>query len=54
MNKKESAICDFEMDFRKSFCRCFNLSNDEIISVLCKNVMLHYVATSRSENGYEF
>ena len=54
MNKKESVIYEFETDFNKSFCCCFNLSNDDIISVLSKNVMLRFVTTSRSENGYGF
>ena len=54
MKKKESVIYEFEMDFKKSFCCCFNLSNDDIISVLSKNVMLRFVTTSRSENGYGF
>ena len=40
MNKKESVIFEFEMDFKKSFCCSFNLSNDDVISVLCK----HHVA----------
>ena len=52
MNKKESVIYEFEMDFKKSFYCCFNLSNDDIISVLSKNVMLRFVTTSTSENGY--
>ena len=54
MNEKESVIHEFEMDFKKSFCCCFNLSNDDIISVLSKNVMLRFVTTSMSENGYGF
>ena len=36
MNKKESVMCEFEMDFKKSFCCGFNLSNDDIISVSCQ------------------
>ena len=33
------------MDF-KQFCYCgFNLSNDDVISVLCKNVMSRFVTT---------
>ena len=36
MNKKESVTCEFEMDFKKSFCCTFNLSNDDIISVSCQ------------------
>ena len=46
---------EFEMAFKKSFCCGFNLSNDDIISVLCKHVMLRFVTTSRSknENGFE-
>ena len=54
MNKKESVIWEFEMDFKKSFCCNFNLSNDDIISVLCKHVMLHFVTNSRFENEYGF
>ena len=45
------ALGEFKMDFKKSFCCGFNLSNDDIISVLCKHVMLCFVTTSRSENG---
>ena len=40
--------------FKKSFCCGFNLSNDDIISVLCKRVMLRFVTTCRSENEYGF
>ena len=43
MNKKESVMCEFEMDFKKSFRCGFNVSNDDIISVLCKHVMLRFV-----------
>ena len=43
MIKKESVICEFEMVLKKSFCGGFNLSNDDIISVLCKHVMLRSV-----------
>ena len=50
MNKEESVICEFELDFKKSFCCGFNLGNNDIISVLCKHVMLRFVTTSRSEN----
>ena len=50
INKKESVTGEFEMDFKKSFCCGFNLSNDDITSVLCKHVMLRFVTTSRSEN----
>ena len=32
MNKKEREICEFEVDFNKSFCWHSNLSNDNIIS----------------------
>ena len=43
MNKKESVMCEFEMDFKKSFCsRGFNLSNDDIISVLYKHVIVAF------------
>ena len=48
MNKKESVICEFQMDVKTSFSSGFNLSNDNIISVLCRHVMLHFVATFRS------
>ena len=53
MNKKESVICEFEMDFKKSLCYGFNLSNDDTISVLVlyKHVMLRFVTTSSCENG---
>ena len=53
MNKKESVICEFEMDFKKSLYYGFNLSNDDIISVLVlyKHVMLRFVTTSSCENG---
>ena len=54
MNKKESVIWEFEIDFKKSFCCSFNLSNDDIISVLCKHVMLHFVTNFRFENEYGF
>ena len=54
MNKKESVIWEFEMDFKKSFCCSFNLSNDDIISVLWKHVMLHFVTNTRFENEYGF
>ena len=37
------------MDFKRSFC-----CNDDIISVLCKQVMLRFVTTSRSESRYVF
>ena len=42
-------MCEFKMEFEKSFCCGFYLSNDDIISVLCKHVMLRFVTTSRSE-----
>ena len=44
-------MCEFEMDFEKSVCRGFNLSTDDIVSVLCKHVMLRFLTTYRSENG---
>ena len=40
MNKKERVICEFEVDFKKSFCWRSNLSNNILIS-----------AYARSENG---
>ena len=51
MNNKESVICEFEMNFKKPFFCSFNLSDDDIISVLRKHVMLRFVTASRSENG---
>ena len=58
MNKKESVMCEFEMDFEKSFCCGFSRSNDDIISVLCKHVMrffsMRFLTTSRSEKGCGF
>ena len=42
MNKKESVMCEFEMDFKKSFCWGFYLSDDDIIFVLCKHVVLRF------------
>ena len=62
MNKKQSVICEFEKDLKTSFCGGFILSNDDIISVLCKHVMLRFVTLfqvwnrvwileTRSENG---
>ena len=36
-SKKESVMCEFRMDFKKS---------------LFKHVVLHFVTTSGSENGY--
>ena len=56
MNKKESVIREFEMNFKKSFCFGFNLRYGDIISVLCKHVMLRFVTAARfrSENGYGF
>ena len=53
-NKKESVKYEFETDFKRSFCCDFNLSNDDISSVLCKHVMLRFMTTSRFENGYGF
>ena len=47
MNKKESVICEFEMDFKKYFC-----CNDDIISVLFQLVMLRFETTCGSENGW--
>ena len=44
----------FEMHFKNSFGCVINLSNDDIISVLCKHVMLRFVITSRSEEGNGF
>ena len=38
------------MDFKKSVCCSFNLSNDDIISVLCKHVMLHFVTPGLKTN----
>ena len=46
MIKKESVICKLETAFKKYFC-----CKDDIISVLCKLVMLRLETTSGSENG---
>ena len=43
MNKKESVICEVEVDFKNSFCWRSNLNNDKIIS-----------AYTRYENRYGF
>ena len=43
MNKEARVICEFEMDFKKSFCWHSNISNDNIIS-----------AYARSESGCGF
>ena len=32
MNQRDRVFCEFEMDFKKSFCRRSNVSNDDIIS----------------------
>ena len=32
MSKKEREMCEFEMDFKKSFMLLSNLSNDDMIS----------------------
>ena len=42
-------VCEFKMNFEKSFCRRSNLSNDDIISVFVN--MMRFVISSRSENG---
>ena len=54
LKKKGSVIFEFEIHFKNSFCCGINLSNDDIISVLCKHVILRFVITSRSEDGYGF
>ena len=36
MNKIGGAICEFEMDFKKSSCWLSNVSNDDVISVFVK------------------
>ena len=30
--EREKERCEFEMNFKRPFCSCSNLSNDEIIS----------------------
>ena len=40
-----------KVQYEFEVCCSFNLSNDDIISVLCKHVMLRFVTISRSENG---
>ena len=52
MNKKESVICEFEMDFKKSFCWRSNLSNICIIFVHVMR-MLHFVTTPGLKTGVE-
>ena len=42
-------VCEFKMNFGKSFCRRSNLSNDDIISVFVN--MMRFAISSRSENG---
>ena len=37
MNKKETVICEFEVDFNKSFCWRSNLSKDNIISAYARS-----------------
>ena len=32
MREREKERCEFEMNFKRPFCSCSNLSNDEIIS----------------------
>ena len=53
MNKKDSLMCEFEIDLKKSFCCAFNLSNDDIISVLCKQFILRFVTISSLKTGAE-
>ena len=48
MNERESVIREFDL-----FVAHW-LTNDDIIFVLCKHVMLSFVITSRSVNGYGF
>ena len=48
MNNKENVIREFDL-FVTDW-----LTNDDIIFVLCKHVMLRFVITSRSVNGYGF
>ena len=42
MSKKEREMYEFEEDFKKFFCCCSNLSNDDNFS------------EARSKNGYGF
>ena len=35
-------MCEYEMNFKKSFLCGFNLSDDDIIFVLCKHVGLRF------------
>ena len=37
MSKKERELCEFEMDFKKSFCWRSNPSNDDIISAYSRS-----------------
>ena len=52
MSKKEITTCKFEND--GWILRNLFFCNDDIISVLCKQVMLRFVTTYRSERGYGF
>ena len=53
VNKKESVMCEIEIDLKKSFCCGFNLSNDDIISVLGKEFILRFVTISRLKTNAE-
>ena len=38
MSKIGRAICEFEMDLKKSYCWFSNVSNDDVISVFVSKV----------------
>ena len=47
--KRDRVMCTFEMDFKKSFCRRSNVSNDDIISyrpLACEQTLL-FLRSSR-------
>ena len=43
MNKKKRVVCEFEMDFKKSFCGRSNLSNGGIWNHFTVNVEFHHL-----------
>ena len=44
MSKKERVICEFDIDFKKSFCCRSNLSNAD------NNIIIVFSANARSNN----
>ena len=43
MNQKKRVVCEFEMDFKKSFCGRSNLSNGGIWNHFTVNVEFHHL-----------